>query len=75
MQVRHNSPPAAALAAAASVASLTSAMPSASTCRLKASATGSRPLGMRLNRRYMRARSSFCGAGKGTGTAVRMTAD
>jgi hypothetical protein len=35
-------------------------MPSLSTCSLKQSAMGSRPLLMRLNKRYMRARSSVC---------------
>lgn len=43
---------------AASVTSLTSLVPSCSTCSLKMSATGSRPLGTRWNRRNMRARSS-----------------
>lgn len=47
---------------AASVTSLTSLDPSLSTCFLKASATGSSPLGMRENRRNILARSSFCTA-------------
>ena len=48
------------LAVAAAEASLSSFMPSPSTWRLKASATGSSPFGVRLNSRNIRARSNFC---------------